>query len=519
VSRGAPVESDESKSPASTFYVMKQPRRGCMRGNAMPWRYRLPMVLVCCLAVPVAWGATGASYRTVEIAGGGSVRVEAGVLRVPESRAHATRRRIGIPWYRLASTAEHPAAPIFMLAGGPGASGLDGLQSAEVYREVAFYRSMADVVLFDQRGAGHAKPLMRCPQTARYPYDQPLDWARLRKTMRRMLAACRDHWQRQGVDLAAYNTVENAADVDDLRRALGYGKVTLVGGSYGSHLALQVMRRYPQAVDRAVLYGIEGPDQTWDDPDEVLAALRRHDEALQAQAPRLGLRVPKGGWLAALGRVERRLGRQPVDVALEHGGRTTHVVVDAGLVRLMALHRAGGHDDRHAWANMILAMDQGDFSQAARAAIDFRDLRLSRPMHYSMDCASGVDDARRARYARSSALGLIGDINLEYRMLCDLWPTRDPGPGYRATVVSSIPALLFQGTWDVSTPLENAHEVLAGLRRGQLVTVVGGNHGALYNLYDHWPPMHALMRGFLTGHDVRAPAQVVMPWAGAAVSP
>lgn len=481
----------------------------------MSRRHCLLMVSTCCLAIPVAWGAARTDYREVKAAGGDSVRVEAGILRVPESRAHATHHSIEIPWYRLTATTKHPAAPIFMLAGGPGASGLDGLQSEEVYREIMFYRSIADVVLFDQRGAGHAKPSMLCPQTERYPDSQPLDWVRLSKTMRRLLTACRDHWQRQGVDLAAYNTVENAADVNDLRKAFGYRKMTLVGGSYGSHLALQVMRQYPQTIDRAVLYSVEGPDQTWDDPDGVLAALRRYDEALQMQAPRLGLRVPEGGWLAALGRVERRLGKQPVEVMLGHGNRKMRVIVDAEIVRLMARHRAGSHDDGHAWANMILAMDQGDFSQAARAAVDFRRLRLSRPMHYSMDCASGIDGARSARYAHAPAVDLIGDINLEYRTLCDLWPTRDLGPGYRATVFSSIPTLLFQGTWDVSTPLENAREVLAGLRRGQLVPVVGGNHGVLYNLYDHWPPMRVLMRDFLAGNDVKIPARVVMPWAGA----
>lgn len=476
------------------------------------------MVLLCCLCIPKAWAATGADaeYRVIPVAGGRHVRVESGVLRVPESRLHPTGRFIEIPWYRLASTARHPAAPIFMLAGGPGASGLDELQLPDVQREVAFYRTIADVVLFDQRGAGHAKLVMTCPQTAHYPDDQPLDWARLRGMMRRLLTACRDHWQRSGIDLAAYNTVESAADVDDLRKALGYGRMTLIGGSYGSHLALEVMRKYPQTVARVVLYGVEGPDQTWDDPDGVLAALRRYDRALQKQALGLDLRVPEGGWIAALGRVERRLRKRPVHVALKHDGKVSHVVVDAPLIQLMARHRAGSHDDLHAWTDTIRAMDEGDFSMAARAAVDFRDLRLADPMHYSMDCASGISPLRKRRIATSPAVALLGNLNQEYAMLCPLWPSRDLGAAYRAPVVSSIPTLLFQGTWDVSTPLENASEVAAGLRRGQLVTVVGGNHGVLYNLYAHWPPMRALMRAFLSGRDVKTPPRIVMPWATSA---
>jgi pimeloyl-ACP methyl ester carboxylesterase len=121
----------------------------------------------------------------------------------------------------------------------------------------------------------------------------------LRASLRPLLIACRDHWQAEGVDLAAYNTVENAADLNDLRLALGYGKVTLVGGSYGSHLALQVLRQYPRAVERIVLYGVEGPDHTWDDPAGVLATLGRIAAAAE-RSPVFSQRIPRTPpWRAA----------------------------------------------------------------------------------------------------------------------------------------------------------------------------------------------------------------------------
>jgi pimeloyl-ACP methyl ester carboxylesterase len=482
----------------------------------------LAMVMMGWLPVTATGWVSPPSLRqrmeTVQVEGGTALRVEAGVLRVPESRLRPTARRIEIPWYRLTSTAKHPAAPIFLLAGGPGASGLDQMRHRENFEEAMFYRSIADVIVFDQRGAGHARPAMNCPQEARYPAGERLDWTRLRGTLRNLLAACRDQWQRTGVDLAAYNTVESAADVDALRQALGYRSMTLVGGSYGSHLALQVMRRYPGTVERAVLYGVEGPDQTWDDPDGVLAALRRIARSTGTQAAALGLRIPDGGVLGAWSRVLQRLQAGPRQVMVKHDGRTERVVVDAELVRLMIRHKAGSHDHPGAWPEMILAMDRGDFSQAARAAIDYRRLHLDDPMHWSMDCASGISEARRRRYERAPAARLLGDINREYAMLCDVWPARDLGKAYRANVVSSIPTLVFQGTWDVSTPLENARETVATLRHGQLVTVVGGNHGVLYNLYDHWPPMRDLMQRFLSGQAVQAPARLVMPWVAASLS-
>ena len=128
--------------------------------------------------------------------------------------------------------------------------------------------------------------------------------------MQRLLVQCRDRWQSRGVDLAAYNTVESAADVNDLRLALGYSKITLIGGSYGSHLALQFMRQFPDAVDRAVIFGVEGPDHTWDDPAGALHTLQRIAAATE-QSPEFRGRIPEGGLIKALEAVIARLDAQP----------------------------------------------------------------------------------------------------------------------------------------------------------------------------------------------------------------
>lgn len=473
---------------------------------------RLSVVGSTVIAIGVFIAATleGASTVTSEIkeitlANGSRVRVEAGELQVPESRRRPTERRITIPFYRLRSESQTPASPIFLLAGGPGSSWLDQFTYDETHREVAFYRTIADVVLFDQRGAGHAQPAMSCPQTAQTPVDQPADSTVA--LIRTLLTACRDQWQREGVDLAAYNTVENAADVNDLRLALGYNKVTLVGGSYGSHLALQFMRQYPGAVDRVVLFGIEGPDHTWDSPSNMLATLGRIAAATEQSTAFAG-HIPAGGLLKTFERVLARLATAPQRVTIARGTESTSVVVDADVVRRMAQMGAGRRGAPNAWPEMILALDRGDFSLPARRRLDGRELRLPNPMHFSMDCASGISETRRERYRNDPARALLGDINLEYEALCDLWPTEDLGESFRANVVSGIPTLIVHGTWDMSTPIENAREVVATLNHGHLVEVVGGNHGALYNLYERWPPMYPLMREFLAGKDVDFPDTV-----------
>lgn len=324
--------------------------------------------------------------KTITIEGGPRLQIEvdAGELQVPESRQHPSPRRLALPYYRLKSTATRPGTPIFLLAGGPGSSWLDQLEkNRENFDEVAFYRTIADVVVFDQRGGGRSLPQMHCAQTAQLPADQPLDLDRLRSATRTALAACRDQWQSEGVDLAAYNTVESAADVDALRQTLGYRTMTLVGGSYGSHLALQVMRLYPVTVERAVLFGIEGPDHTWDDPDGRLATLARIAAAAERSGA-LSVPVPEGGLLKALARVLKRLEVKPQTVTAGEGAKAQRVVVDATLVRRVAAYRAGRRSTPLAWPEFVLAMDRGDFSLAGRGALEHRNIRLADPMHYSL---------------------------------------------------------------------------------------------------------------------------------------
>lgn len=54
-----------------------------------------------------------------------------------------------------------------------------------------------------------------------------------------------------------FNTEESAADVEDLRRALGVPQLNLRGGSYGTRLALEVMRSFPSSVRSAALLAAE----------------------------------------------------------------------------------------------------------------------------------------------------------------------------------------------------------------------------------------------------------------------
>jgi len=455
-------------------------------------------------------GELSSSTKTLTIEGGTTLEVEAGHLLVPQSRQRDSARLLSIPYYRMRTTSKTPATPIFLLAGGPGSSWIKRVENEENFREVMLYREIADVVLFDQRGGGTSLPQMECDQRRSLPPDAPLDPARIQEEMRGMARECRDFWLDQGVDLAAFTTEENAADVNDLRRALGYPRISLVGGSYGSHLALHLLRRFPKTIDRLMLYGVEGPDHTWDDPAAILATLQRIAAVAEA-SEELGPHIPKGGLIDALRRVQERLEKTPVTVSVQRGDQERSVLVDRRLIQRIARVQAGRRSRPSFWPELILDMDKGNFELAAQAALSLRTLRLQDPMHYMMDCASGISDSRRQRLEAEPAASILGDLSFEYSTLCDVWDAPDLGAEFRAAVVSEAPVLIFHGTWDTSTPLENARETVRTLKNGHLVEVVGGTHGALYNLYEDWPPMKDLVRTFLSGGVVEPPPSVTLP--------
>jgi pimeloyl-ACP methyl ester carboxylesterase len=466
---------------------------------------------LCVLAYPAAAQELSTELKAIRLESGDTLQFETGTLSVPENRATHTGRTVSIAYYRFRSTSPTPGAPVFLLGGGPGDSWLEFFDNyADSRKEALFYREVADVVLFDQRGAGSSRPRLDCPQRLSLPLDKPLTPRLHRAALRKAAAKCRADWIRAGVDLSAYNTRENAADVDALRSALGYESIQLVGGSYGSHLAFALLRYYPRRIQRVVLDGLEGPDHTYDLPSGVLANLQNIALALESD-PSIAPRVPEGGLIATLAAVQARLAATSRRVSLDYEGRRTSIVLggyDAQLVSLDGAHDRPATD----WAEGVLRLHEGNYSGLAKRAIDKRLGTLDSAMYYMMDCASGISAERRKRLEtdprEQQAKRLLGDPNFNYTATCDIWNSPDAGDAFRADLITDVPALLFRGTWDLSTPADNALSVAPGFKAGTLVTVEGATHSTLYDLYQSWLPMRQVVSEFLRGQTITPPARI-----------
>ena len=399
--------------------------------------------------------------KSFRVGGGETVPAEFGSLQVPSNRHRAGARALVLRYVRFASTAEKPGAPIVFLAGGPGDAGTRAF--AGMPREfLDMLRANADVIAFDQRGTGTSEPSAMCPPAAIAPLAAAFVPSEALLVLRDRLRACVQRLASAGVDVAGLTTEESADDVEALRAALGVPKVTLLAGSYGTHLALAVARRHPTRVARMALLGVEGPDHTLKLPANVDAVIREID-------------LKHSGFADSIRQVRDRLRAQPWTKTLPNGQTVT--VGEWDLQRRVA-DALDTTREIEALVTALPSMMAGDYSDLVRWAIPFRTARPLNVMNVAMDCASYASAGRLASIREQTPHFLIGNaMNFPLPDLCDVPGLPRLGDGFRSPLVSDIPTLLVSGMWDGRTPPVNGAEVSRTLSNAEILSIPGASHG------------------------------------------
>lgn len=402
---------------------------------------------------------------------------ELGKLQVPEKHDLGTGRTIELACVRFRSTAPIPAPPIVWLAGGPGDHGSDDIEGPYLAL-VREFQKVADVIALDQRGTGLSRPLLVCPEKETWlPLDRPYDRdAALRESLQ-LARDCAEHFTSMGIDLSAYNSVESAHDVDLLRRALGVPKVNLYGASYGTHLAFAVLRYHPEVVERVVLSGVEGPDQTWKLPTNIDAHLQRVFEA----ARRADVASQYGADLETMVRtVLERLHAAPVSVeAKGENGKPVRVTLGASDLRLGLRAFLGSRSNIAIMPRIFAGLYRGDYGPTAAYLLRLRQISVWSAMSACMDCASGASAERLARIQKEAETSMAGIVDFPYPEICAAWPHARLDDAFRSTLRVDHPTLFLSGTLDGQTPPSNAAEVAAGFARATHIRVEGGSHAQL----------------------------------------
>lgn len=152
------------------------------------------------------------------------------------------------------------------LAGGPSFGAISAFARDSYFAGASFIQDR-DLILVDTRGTGLSQPRLGCPEFDQADqssfYAHPI-LSSIVTDFTQAVTVCRDRLTATGIDLAAYTSAESAADLDTLRRALGYQQWNLLAISADGVLGLTYMRLYPDHIRSALLDSGIAPTQLWD---------------------------------------------------------------------------------------------------------------------------------------------------------------------------------------------------------------------------------------------------------------
>jgi pimeloyl-ACP methyl ester carboxylesterase len=443
---------------------------------------------------------------------GHSIAAERGTVSVPENRTSDSSRRIDLEVIRFKSTSAVPGNPIVYLAGGPGVSGISTARGRRwsLFQDL---RSLADVIVWDQRGTGRAAASLVCPDTAGYPLDRPGDRAELVRLYVEKSKACAAYFRARGVDVAGYNTNESADDLDAVRQAIGADRMTLLGTSYGTTLAMAAIRRHERHIDKAALFGVERVDAAMKLPSAVQASLESIDALVQRDQD-LSRRIPS--LIDLVRRVLDSLERQPLEVSVPgtHGGPVRTVVIGRFDVQWATSTFLMGSPAVFTLPAVYEALaarnaSHPEVQRMATAVIAQRTGSIGAVMPLMMDCFSGVSGPRYAQILREEPQSVLGRlIDFPFPEICDGWGRPDLGDTFRTVTGSRIPLMLVSGTLDARTPPPATEELRRAYPKAVHLVVEGATHGDA--LFFASPEILVRLRSFLAGEPLES-ARIAAP--------
>jgi len=485
-----------------------------MARSPRPWLFTflsLTLTLTAALAQPLPGegaeapgpqdppGTVTLESREFHAAGGGSVYGEMGRLTVPEVRSDPASGTIRLAFVWLRSRAERPAAPLVYLAGGPGGSSTWEAQEPQWLARWLPILEVSDVILLDQRGTGVSEPDLGWRWDGEPPLRLFADPNLAREHFLEMGRRARAAIVERGIDPRGYTTPESADDVEDLRRALGLEKVSLLGFSYGTRLALSILRRHPGSVENAVLSGVEGPDHTWKLPLMLDVQLEKL-ALLVARDERVGPKVPD--LVALLRRVLDRLGREPAVVTIGDGqGNEFDLPIGPFGLQMILRWDIGDASDLPVFPRLLSDIDRGDLrtltwfvQKRAGAAIG------TNGMGNLVDGSSAASPERLALIRAQAEKSLFGNlVNFPFPEANEAWRPADAGADHRSPLVSGVRTLFLSGTLDWNCPPHQAEEVRWGFSDATHLIVENAGHE---QVLPHPEVQRAIVR-FLRGEDVR----------------
>jgi pimeloyl-ACP methyl ester carboxylesterase len=420
-----------------------------------------------------------------------------------ENREQPDGRRIPLDVVVIPARSATPKPdPVFFAYGGPGQTATLGAADwvgGEMNQE-------RDIVLVDQRGTspGHALDC-RLSGTPENPqgYLEPMFSGGTFRTCRAELET--------RADLTRYLTTDYVEDLEEVRRALGYGQINIQGGSYGSRVVLFYLRQYPRSVRTAFMTGLY--------PTPLRSPLYHARDSQAVLDSIFALCARDAGCAGAFPHLRRefdetmdRLRREPARVTVAHPstGAPLHLTMDANAfaegVRVMMYNW-----DRSRRLPMLLhRAHRGDYGPFAAGALisnaGLRDM-IRFGLNMSVVCSEDVSRIMDEEIEAQTRGTFFGDLRVRtQKAACAEWPRRELPAGYTDPVVSEVPALLISGAYDPSTAARWG-AVAAQTLRNSLHIVIPAAHTAGSECVDRIRNVF-LDRGTVQGLDTSCVAEM-----------
>ena len=417
-----------------------------------------------------------------------------GILRVPENRNNPNSAIIELAVVIVQTHSENPQPdPIVYLVGGPGGSIVRSATNFFSSNMIPFAHQR-DIIFFDQRGTGLSQPNLQCDGVINIAlnaltegYDADVELRRSRYAS--ML--CSQQYLEMDVDVSAYTTANNAADLNDLRLALGYDSWNLFGVSYGTRLALTAMRDYPEGIRSVVLDSVY-PAQVNLFTDYVANALRALDVLFAGCAADAACQVDYPDLESTFYQLYEQFNTDPQTIVLSSlRGDSIRVVLSGDRLFDWVFNWMYSVDNIENIPRWLYEIADGNYDSAVRAGIrqELRVYNIAHGMYQAVQCYDEMsfttpDDFIHLRDDYPQFVSLLSRnllLNEAVIDVCHDWQPVAADALEDAPITSDIPTLLLAGEYDPITPPAWAHLAAVTLDNSYVVDVPGVGHAVIFS--------------------------------------
>jgi pimeloyl-ACP methyl ester carboxylesterase len=434
---------------------------------------------------------------------------------------------------RLQAGATPSENAVVALAGGPGQAAIP--VAGDLAKAISPALAGRDLIVFDQRGTGSSGPLSCSALQGEggiANIGQAFERCALQIGSRR----------------GSYTTQESVADIEALRQAMGYRRLTLFGVSYGTKVALEYAERHPSNVESLVLDSVVPPER--EDPFQLstFKAMRPALAELCSARACTGITVNPLGDLA---RLSARLRRHALGGYVYDGSGRRHraTMSDIALLNLLAAGDLNPALRALLPASVVSAL-RGDPEPLLRLNllsegfvpnlpgtptplhaggnggvdealfVDTTCEESSFPWNRAAGPSTRVAEALRVLHSLPASGFYPFDASVEWADSvlpgCARWPNAAPPPPPIAPL-PAVPTLILSGAQDLRTPTSGAEAVAARIPGSQLLVVPFTGHSVLGS--DFGNCAQEAVKAFFANGAVQACASGADPFAPTPITP